>query len=245
MNVKLIENDYHVLRSFSGRSGMATYLTSVIQNLARDYRMSRWGRWRPTAAAERLGLVAVQLETFIDRDGFTLDEAVEMLRSNHGVRLSRLELVDLAAKLPPRVRLRIEDDEALDTTPASYRADQGLTGTERREILEQARQALASSFSELDLEDRLVLKMHYQSGLTIAAIAAALDLDQRRLYTRRERCWRQLKAALERRGLGAAEVLDAVGWAEADFAVDFGLERPEVAGTEPSNSAEAGREEQR
>ena len=46
VNLKLIEGDYRVLRSFSGRSGMATYLTSVIQNLARDYRMSRWGRWR-------------------------------------------------------------------------------------------------------------------------------------------------------------------------------------------------------
>ena len=243
VHVKLIEDDYRVLRSFSGRSGMATYLTSVIQNLARDYRMSRWGRWRPTVAAERLGLVAVQLETLVDRDGFSLDEAVEMLRSNHGVRRSRLELVDLAAKLPPRVRLRFEGDDDIASAPASTRADQGVTEKERMEILERTREVLTSALAELDVEDRLVLKMHYQSGLTISAIATALDLDQRGLYTRRDRCRRQLKSSLERRGLGAAEVLEALGWAEADFEVDYGVEKHEVDGTDPSNSAKARDEE--
>lgn len=240
VHLKLIEDDYRVLRSFSGRSGMATYLTSVIQNLARDYRMSRWGRWRPTAAAERLGLVAVQLETLIDRDGFSLDEAMEMLRSNHGVRMSRLELVDLAAKLPPRVRLRFGGDDEIATAESTARADQGVKETERLAILERARRVLAGALAELDVEDRLILKMHYQSGLTISAIAAVLDLDQRGLYTRRDRCRRQLKASLEKRGVGAAELLEALGWAEADFDVNYGLEKHEVGGTEPSNRAEAG-----
>ena len=244
VSIKLIEDDYRVLRSFSGRSGMATYLTSVILNLARDYRMSRWGRWRPTAAAERAGLVAVQLETLIDRDGFSLDEAMEMLRSNHGVRMSRLELVDLAAKLPPRVRLRFEGDDGVATAAASTRADQGVTEAERMEILEKARAALSSALAELDIEDRLILKMHYQSGLTISAIASALDLDQRQLYTRRDRCRRQLKQGLEGRGLGAAELLEAVGWAEADFVLDFGLTTEEVDEIDPSNKAEAGDEQE-
>ena len=48
--------------------------------------------------------------------------------------------------------------------------------------LKRARQALKSALAELEVEDRLILKMHHQSGLTISAIAAALDVDQRRLY---------------------------------------------------------------
>ena len=243
VHLKLIEDDYRVLRGFSGRSCMATYLTSVIQNLARDYRMARWGRWRPTAAAERLGLVAVQLEVLLDRDGFSLDEAIEMLRANHGVRRSRLELTDLAAQLPQRVRLRFEGDDAVAAAPASSRADQGVTEAERLETLDRARVALAGALAELDVEDRLVLKMHYQSGLTISAISAALGLDQRRLYSRRDRCRRELKASLEARGTEAAEVLDAVGWAEADFKVDYGVESAEVGKTVPSNSAQAGGKE--
>ena len=112
-------------------------------------------------------------------------------------------------------------------------------------ILERARAALTGALAELDVEDRLVLKMHYRSGLTIAAIAAALDLDQRGLYTRRDRCRRQLKASLERRGLAAADVLEALGWAEADFEVDYGVETGEVGGTGPSNGLDAGDEEKR
>ncbi len=175
VHLKLIEDDYRVLGSFSGRSGMTTYLTTVIQNLARDYRISRWGRWRPSAAAERLGLVAVQLETLVERDGFSLDEAVEMLRSNHGVRRSRLELVELAAQLPPRTRVRFEGADKLAGVASASRADRGVTEAERIEILDQARRALVACLAELDVEDRLVLKMHYQSGLTISAISTALD----------------------------------------------------------------------
>ena len=245
VHLKLIEEDYGVLRAFSGRSGMATYLTSVIQNLARDYRMKRWGRWRPSAAAERLGLAAVQLETLVERDGFGLGEAVEMLRANHGVRLSRLELVDLAARLPPRVRLRFEGDDRVAAATSGDRADQGVRGAERVEILERLRRELARCLAELDLEDRLILKMHYQSGLTISAIAAALDLEQRRLYTRRDRSRRDLRRCLEGPGIDAAEALEAMGWAEADFEVDYGLEEGGDSGTGPSNDVTAEGEEHR
>jgi len=243
VHVKLIEDEYRVLRSFTGRSGLATYLTAVIQNLARDFRMSRWGRWRPSAAAERLGLVAVQLEALTERDGFSFDEASEMLRANHGVRLSPVQLAALAARLPQRVRPRFEGDDELAAAVSDERADRGVAEAERRRLLEGARQALAEALAGLDVEDRLILKMHYQSGLTLAAIAAALGLDQRRLYTRRDRCRRRLRQSLEESGLDGASVLAAVGWAEADFEVDYGLTGPEVDGTEPSNRTSVGDEE--
>ena len=243
VNVKLIEEDYRVLRSFSGRSSMATYLTTVIQNLARDYRTSRWGRWRPTAAAERLGLVAVQLETLIDRDGFSLDEAAEMLRANHGVRMTRLELAELAARLPSRVRLRFAGDDEVATAASGTRADQRVEETERAGLLERARRVLESCLAELGLEDRLVLQMHYQSGLAISAVAAALDLEQRPLYTRRDRCHRQLRACLEAGIPDPRAVLETLGW--ADFEVDYGLEKHEVERVEPSNRTSVGDDEKR
>ena len=246
-HLKLIEDDYRVLRAFSGRSSIATYLTTVVQNLGRDYRTSRWGRWRPTAAAERLGLVAVQLEALMDRDGFSLDEASEMLRANHGVRMTRLELAELAARLPQRVRLRFEVSDEVAAATSAAGADRGVEETEWARLLEEARRALEACLAELDVEDRLLLQMHYQSGLTISAIAAALDLRQRPLYGRRDRCHRQLKACLERGGPDAGAVLDALGWAgaEAHFEVDYGLENPEAGRTEPSNSTSVGDEEER
>src|SRR6266498_2338556 len=43
--LKLIENDYAVLRKFRGESAVTTYLAVVIAMLFRDYRTHRWGRW--------------------------------------------------------------------------------------------------------------------------------------------------------------------------------------------------------
>ena len=246
-HLRLIEEDYRVLRAFSGRSSIATYLTTVVQNLARDYRTRRWGRWRPTAAAERLGLVAVQLEALMDRDGFSLDEASEMLRANHGVRMTRVELAELAAKLPQRVRMRFEGADETAAAPSSARADQGVEESERARLLEEARRALAACLAELAVEDRLLLQMYYQNGLTISAIAAALNLEQRPLYSRRDRCHRQLKTCLETEGPDAGAILDALGWAGAGahFEVDYGLEKPAAGRVEPSNSKSVGDEEKR
>ena len=245
VHLKLIEDDYRVLRSFSGRSGIATYLTAVIQNLARDYRTGRWGRWRPTAQAERLGLRAVQLETLLERDGFSLDEAVEMLRANHGARESRLELVELAAELPARVRLRFEGDDEIATASSESRADRGVREAESARVLDRARRVLARCLRALGVEDRLVLKMHYRSGLTISAIAAALDLDRRRLYTRRDRCRREIKKCVEGAGLDAPEVLEALGWVSEGFELDYGVENGELERTGPSNTLDGGDEVQR
>src|SRR5215212_7376883 len=65
---RLVEGDYAILRKFNQRSSLATYLTVVITNLLRDYRNSRWGRWRPSAEARRCGPVAVRLEELLYRD---------------------------------------------------------------------------------------------------------------------------------------------------------------------------------
>ncbi len=121
VRLRLIEDDYRVIRGFAGRSSIATYLTAVVQNLACDYRMRHWGRWRPSAAAERLGVEAVWLEVLRERDGFSLDEAVEKLLADYGTRRSRAELVDLAGRLPRRVRTRLEGGDGLDEVASDAR----------------------------------------------------------------------------------------------------------------------------
>ncbi|HEX6463374.1 MAG TPA: hypothetical protein VFZ98_02925, partial [Vicinamibacterales bacterium] len=75
VRLRLIENDYAILRKFRGGSSLRTYLTVVIARQALDYRDTCWGRWRPSRAARRLGRTAVTLEKLIVRDGFTLDDA--------------------------------------------------------------------------------------------------------------------------------------------------------------------------
>src|ERR1019366_2147799 len=83
VKLRLIEDDYAILRKFQRRSSLRTYLTVVIQRMFLDYRISAWGKWRPSAEAKRAGAVAVQLEQLMGRDGYRFGEACELLETNH------------------------------------------------------------------------------------------------------------------------------------------------------------------
>ena len=62
VRLKLLQDDYAVLRKYRGASSQTTFLTVVISNLFRDHRIKHWGKWRPSAEAKRHGEVAVRLE---------------------------------------------------------------------------------------------------------------------------------------------------------------------------------------
>src|SRR5436190_23742802 len=81
VRLKLIENDYAILRKFEGRSSFSTYLTTVIQRLSFQYRVQMWGKWRPSAEAQRIGEAGITLERLMTRDGLTFHEALETLTS--------------------------------------------------------------------------------------------------------------------------------------------------------------------
>jgi DNA-directed RNA polymerase specialized sigma24 family protein len=61
VKTRLIENDYEVLGRFEGRSSLKTYLASVVNRLYLDFQVQRFGKWRPSAEARRLGTVALRL----------------------------------------------------------------------------------------------------------------------------------------------------------------------------------------
>src|SRR5215471_8489012 len=113
VRLRLIENDYAILRKFRGGSSLRTYLTVVIARQALDYRDACWGRWRPSRAARRLGRAAVALEKLIVRDGLTVDEAWRLLPDAPAIADPR-PLRAFAAGLQPRLRrhyVSIEDLE--------------------------------------------------------------------------------------------------------------------------------------
>jgi hypothetical protein len=80
--LRLIENDYSLLRKFEGRSKFTTYLTAVIGRLLLEERQRAFGKWRPSREAKRRGSVATRLERFIYRDRMSVDEAIEAIRTN-------------------------------------------------------------------------------------------------------------------------------------------------------------------
>lgn len=220
--LRLIDDDYAVFRKFRGDSSLPTYLTTVIANLFRDYRIHRWGKWRPSAEARRLGEIAIQLETLIARDGRALEEAVTIV-AGRVKETSAAELRELAARLPQRTRRRFEGEEALEALPAQGASDDGVVEAEKRALARQAETEFARAFAELEAEERLVLKLRFADGMAIVDIAALLRVPAKPLYARIERSLGTVRRALERSGFAGREAAELVGWSGLDLRFDFGV----------------------
>lgn len=217
--LKLVDNDYEVLRKFEGRSSLRTYLTIVLDRVFLDYRNAQWGKWRPSAEAQRQGPVALRLEQFMGRDGFTFDEAVEMLRTQYGVRESRDVLYEMASRMPLRTSRKVQGEEAIghveDPAPTP---DAIVAREELRPQAANARAALDRAIFSLDPQERLIIRLRFVNGLGVVDIARTLQLEQRPLYRRLDQILQRLRKSLETDGFGAAEAGALLGEAWSDLA---------------------------
>jgi RNA polymerase sigma factor (sigma-70 family) len=209
VTLRMVEDDYQVFAQFQGRASLRTYLTVVIQRMLLDYRVRNWGRWRPSAEAKRCGPLAIRLEEMLVRDGCGLDEAYEMLKTNHGLKVTREELERLAGRLPVRSPRRFESDDALATVPAEDRAaDELVKEGDRQELAARVSRALRGVMAGLDQEDQLILLLRFEDGRTVADIATTLRLEQKALYRREKKLLGKLREGLEAEGIDAAAVQD-------------------------------------
>jgi len=201
--LKLIEDDYATLRKFRGESQITTYLTVVLNRLYQDYRVSRLGRWRSSAAARRKGPVAVALERLVHRDRMTPSQAAEMLRARGEANLSDREAARLLAELPggERGRPKAVGDVPLEMAAAASRADGTLLEEEARHEREAVWALLARAMEGLPDEDREIVKLRYWAGSTVADIARALRTEQKPLYRRLDRILAHMRRSLEASGI--------------------------------------------
>jgi RNA polymerase sigma factor (sigma-70 family) len=237
VKLKLIEDDYRILRKFQGRSSLRTYLTVVIQRLFLDYRISAWGKWRPSAEAVRAGSIAILLERLIGRDGFSFEEACELLETNHQITAPRSELEAIAARLPPRVRRKFESDAALAQTASDQPPlDEVIAERERLAMASRVNAALKSAMSGLDPQDRLILSLRFEDGRSIVEVARMLRLDQKALYRRLDRVMAALRTALDAQGVDS---VGALGMFESPaVSIDWNDETKGTAKGRPSMGQE-------
>jgi RNA polymerase sigma factor (sigma-70 family) len=209
VKAKLVEDDYAVFRKFEGQSKLSTYLTVVVQRFFLDQLRSKKGRPRASAEARRLGPVAIRLERLLYWDGFSFDEACRILQENHGVDASWREMEEIAARLPSRVIDRRHEggDRTDHLSGAVERPDHNALEKERDETTSRAVAVIEDLIEAFDPEDRLILRMIYSEGLTVAEVARALGLEQKSLYRRRDALLRTLRTEIEARGLRGEE-----GW---------------------------------
>ncbi len=206
VHLRLIADDYAVLRKFKGNSRFSTYLTTVIQRLFLDYRVREQGRWRCSAAARKLGPEAEELEKLISRDGYGLEEAVELVLRQE-VSLSREALTDMAARLPGRPPRRFEGAEELAERPGpEATAELALLSRERDGERRRLAELLRGNLGDLETEDRMILRLRYEQGFKIVDIARTLQLPAKPLYRRLEHLLRDLRKRLEERQVSASDI---------------------------------------
>ncbi|NOT06773.1 MAG: sigma-70 family RNA polymerase sigma factor [Gemmatimonadales bacterium] len=206
VRAKLIEDGYRVFREFRGQSSLSTYLASVVAFLFRDYRNSRWGRWRPSAIAKRLGPIGIRFETLVYRDGHSAREAAELLKIA-GAAEPEIRLI--AKRIPPRTITReVSFDAAAEGTPATGGADDGVTALEAGREAARAAELIRAALGELPPEDQVIVRMRFWDDFSVADIARALGLEQKRLYRRLEAIQASLGAALIARGVTQGRVAE-------------------------------------
>jgi len=236
VNVKLVENDYAVLRAFKGRSSLATFLSSVIQHLALDYCNHVWGKWRASAEAERLGPLAVALEQLLYREGHTFDEALAILGNKHeGV--TRASLHAIFEQLPQRAPKRhdVPIDEAEPVARVGLESvESRVLADERRILARRVSDFVSAQLASLPDEDRLVMQLRFEQEMSVAQIARMLGREQKLLYRVIEKREKELGAGLRGAGFTPSELMDLIGHEESFLAFCFGNRpaRPSIPGDE-------------
>jgi RNA polymerase sigma factor (sigma-70 family) len=210
VHLRLIEDDYAILRKFQNRTSLWTYLAAVIERLSLDFCAEIWGRWRPSAIAERIGPVAVMLERLVTRESHTLEEAIEILITNHEVDLSSSELRNIWNQLPARVRNTEVGENVADSISAGEQTDH-FDDAHRQKRTEALQQALETAFQRITPQDRLLVALRFDHELSMVEIAKLTGSSVPALHRRLDKSMKELRLALSSGGFDPREVTDLIG----------------------------------
>jgi RNA polymerase sigma factor for flagellar operon FliA len=211
VRLRLVEDDYAILRKFQNRSTLWTYLAAVIERLSLDFYTARWGRWRPSAMAERLGPIATLLERMVGRDGHTLEEAMEMVRTNHAAAESYAELRRLWAELPVRVKHTEVGEEAAAGVRSDASAASAVDDAERQARLDRLGEVLQASLAAMPAKDRVLIGLRFDHDLPITDISKLTGQSVATLHRRLEASLKELRQALARADFDPREVSGLIG----------------------------------
>jgi len=199
VRLRLIENDYAVLRQFRGQSSLRTYLLVVITRLVLDYTNAEWGKWRASSQARRLGLTAVRLERAIWRDQLSVDAACASLAAA-GIRLTPSEASTMLERIPSRTPRRHIPADHLDSVPAKGAAPDAELWSQAGRI---ALTMLQSAVMRLGAAERRLLKLRFRDRVSVADVARRYGVDQKALYRRFDGILGRLRVDLESQGVRA------------------------------------------
>lgn len=237
--VKLLENNYGIIRKFEGRSSFTTYLTTVIGRLFHQWRVEQWGKWRPSAQARRLGEKAITLERLLSRDGFSFSEAVTVLTQRHPQYLSVEELEAIYVRLPLRKPrpVFLSDENVLAELPSEDSAEERVRAGESEIAARFIAAGIDRAIGALSPEDQLILQLRFWHGRRAPEIARIMGLEPKNVYKRLDRLFTALRRALEDAGIDHPTVGELMDGPALDLSLEL---QPEQTSTPPSASGPKG-----
>jgi RNA polymerase sigma factor (sigma-70 family) len=211
VHLRMVDDDYAILRKFQHRSTLWTYLAAVIERMSLDFCADKWGRWRPSAMAVRLGPVAVVLERLVNRDSHSVDEALEMLKTNHDIALTHADLRKIWEQLPLRVRNTEVGEEAAQELSSDDSSEAAIDDAHRRESINRLQKTLQHALAQVASRDRVLIALRFDQDLSMGEIAKLMGTSVPTLHRRLDKSMKQLRSALSYAGFDPREVANLIG----------------------------------
>lgn len=215
--LKIISNSREILGGFRGESALRTYLGSVVRNCFRDFIIARSGKWRPSARATTLGLVAVEIERLRTRDGLSDEDAYQIVRQRWHRPVLREEVDRLLRVMSVGTRrrwvpLESAPPESVSCMPAPWARDRDARRLARRIL-----RILGIALKDLEPRQITLLRRHYGEGTPVSGIAREIGLPRRSAYSLRDRTLRQLRRRLEAEGVSWEDARVALGCRQTEL----------------------------
>lgn len=207
VKLRLVENDYAIIRAFKQRSSFGTYLTTVVARLLNDHRNHEWGKWHDSAEAKRLGSLAIDLERLIVRDMRSLDDALATLVTKYPG-LKRATLEEIASRFPKRYRRKWL---SLDDTPEPLATTVPSDDVANAELAERISRVVNAFVQNLSKQDQTLFQLRFGCDMPVPQIATTIHDDAQVLYRRLRTHMGALRAVLEVAGVSAADVAALIG----------------------------------
>lgn len=207
ITLKLLRDDQTSLRLCKEADSIDSYLAVLARNYILDRMIGLIGKWRPCAAARKLGPPAPQLDRLLNLESLPFDEAEQVLRSRFKVTATREELLEMARQFPRRDKRQFVGWQDLPE-PVTVEPDPEQQALLKEEQAQRAKlyEAVEQALNRFEAEDRLILKLLYRDGRKVSEVARMLGLDQKRLYDRRDALLKQLRQYLKELGFDLGDI---------------------------------------
>ncbi|MCL1980122.1 MAG: hypothetical protein FWG62_03485, partial [Proteobacteria bacterium] len=220
----LASDDWRRLRAFAGRSTLTTYITALSLRLLEDFARKRFGRVKPPAWICRLGGIWLTLFRLLCLERLTPGEAVAVAGNGLAgpMRAAEEAAYQILGEIPDcgeRSGEWVELDETVmvsGTEGDCSLQEEQLAQEERRRLFAVLGRLLFDGDGEIDPpllkrmatatlrlapEERLLLKLCYRDGVTVAEAGRLLGWNRHQTHGRLRRLLIRLRQDLAAAGL--------------------------------------------